>query len=330
MNPLTKNILSFILRIGVSVALLLWLFSKINMKQTLETLKAANPVILVYAFLLFVLLNVAIFWRWVVFIRALGLNARLADIFKFFMFGLFGNLFLPSAVGGDIIKIIGLCKDSSQKPRVVASVLLDRLSGFAAVALVAVVSFALGYKYINDMSMMIAIALVACGLVCVALVLFNERVYSFFCGVFNSWPKVKNALMSLHYDVMLMKDKKLEGIKGIAISCFTQSGLAICWFVIAKALGQDVQLIYFLIFTPLTCVAAAVPSIGGLGVREAGAAYLFAKAGMDSGVSVSISLILYVFMIIAGLMGGTYYVLTLYFGWLQRNSLLKQQRASGY
>ena len=61
---------------------------------------------------------------------------------------------------------------------------------------------------------------------------------------------------------------------------------------------------------PLICVASSVPSIGGLGVREAGTAFLLAKVGVDSGVAVSISLINFLFMVLVGLLGALIYWLT--------------------
>jgi uncharacterized membrane protein YbhN (UPF0104 family) len=82
-------------------------------------------------------------------------------------------------------------------------------------------------------------------------------------------------------------------------------------YLIAKALGQDLPIIYFLIFSPIICVVSVVPSIGGLGVRELGAVYLFGKIGVDSGIAASITLIIFIFMVIVGLIGGIIYVFTI-------------------
>jgi uncharacterized membrane protein YbhN (UPF0104 family) len=79
-------------------------------------------------------------------------------------------------------------------------------------------------------------------------------------------------------------------------------------------------LIYFLIFIPMVCVASTFPSIGGLGVREAGAVYLFARIGIDSGIAASLSLINFLFMVVIGLIGGVFYVTTVSSRRLQHNS----------
>jgi len=311
MKEKLKSFLSFILRIGFSVGLLWFVFSKIDMEKTGGIIKEAQLSTMFGAFALFFVINVFLLFRWNIFIRALGLQVKAFDVTRFFFVGLFGNLFLPSAIGGDLIKIVGLCKDSTQKPRVVASVLLDRLSGFASIVIVSTFFFIFGYRFIGDPSLIIPIALLAVGSLTIAAILFNEKIYSFGCRIFAFFPKFVESLMQLHYDISLMKDKKLEGWKAIGLSCLGQCTFAAVFYLIARALHQDVSFIYFLIFVPLICVASTVPSIGGLGVQEAGAAFLFTKVGVDAGVAVSISLVVFLFKVLVGLLGGAIYVSTL-------------------
>jgi len=312
-----KDIFSFLFRIALSLIILSLVFSKIDMDRTKAILASANIGLIMCSFSVFFFVNVAMLFRWFVFIRALNISVSICAVVRNFFLGLFGNLFLPSSVGGDILKTFGLCKESANKTRVVASVLLDRLSGFAAIVIVSICSFAFGYRYIGDTSLLVPISLIAVGSLFVVLVLFNKRIYSFFCKVFNRFPNFKKSLMNLHYDITLLKDRKRQGLEAIGLSCLSQLVFAFAWYLIARALHQDINLIYFLIFVPLTCVASSLPSIGGLGVREAGAVYLFGKVGVAQGVAVSISLITYFFMVLIGVIGGLFYVSTLSSGRIQ-------------
>ena len=316
----SNNILSFLMRLGLSGALLYYVFSKIDISKTHEIVKSADLFYLSLGLALFFLCNLFMFFRWYVFIQALDLNASVRDAIRCFMIGLFGNLFLPSAVGGDLLKILGLCKDSSQKPRVVASVLLDRLSGFASLAIVAISSFTLGYALIDDKQLVIPILFMASGLTTTGFILFNQKVYHFCCKVFALIPKLRNALIVMHDDILLLKNRKAEGFKAIGIACASQLTYAIMFFVVAKALHQDVSLVYFFIFVPIICVVSVLPSIGGLGVREAGAVVLFGRIGIESGVAASMSLISFFFMVIVGLIGGAVYVTTVSSRRLQHHS----------
>lgn len=317
MNTAIKNVGSFLLRFGLSAGLLWFLSSKIDIAKAWDLLRSARIDFLIYACIVFFVINLIILWRWFIFIKALGVTSSVLDIVRYYFIGLFGNLFLPSSVGGDFLKIYGLCRNSTQKTTIVASVLLDRLSGFAGILLVSLVAFIIGYRYIQDGSLLIPIvgmAVVGAGIVGV---LFNKKIYSFCCRIFSRLPKVQKALMGLQQDIALMKGKRMEGFKAIAVSCLAQSISAVCWYLVARALSQDVSIIYFLIFVPLTCIAASFPSIGGLGVREIGSVYLFSKAGIGSEIAASISLINFLFMVIVGLIGGLVYVVTLSSGRIQ-------------
>lgn len=309
-EPKKNNLLSLLLRVGLSAGLLWFIFSRIDLQKTFEVIKSADIQYLVLAFSAFVAINLLILWRWATFIRALDLSTPVLKIARFYFAGLFGNLFLPSSIGGDIIKIAGLCKNNDQKAKVVASVVLDRMSGFAAIVIVGTIAFIFGHQMINDNSLVVPIIGLAVFSSFVGVFLFNEKVYSLGMSIFNLFPKVKESCMKMHYDVVLLKKRPLKGCKAILLSCLCQLTLAFTFYLTAVALHQDVKLAYFFIFVPLICVATALPSIGGLGVREAGAAYLFAKAGVATEVSVSISLINFLFMVLIGLFGGLFYIST--------------------
>jgi uncharacterized protein (TIRG00374 family) len=303
---------SFVLRLALSVGLLAWVFSKIDMQHTCSVIKSADMGYMLWAWVVFFLTNLIILVRWDILIRALKLKMPFWTITKWFFIGLFCNLFLPTSVGGDVVKTIGLSKQVQQKPKVFASVVLDRLCGFAGIVIVAAIMFIVGYHQIPDRS--VGVSIVGMTLISLAItaVLFSHRIYSFCCRLFDRWPNLKKNIMDVHYDIVLMKGKINEGIAAIVLSCVAQVVLAYVYFVVAKALHQDVNFFYFMIFSPLICVATALPSIGGLGVREMGWAYLLSKVGVAQGVAVSISLINFVFMVLVGLIGGVMYVATFF------------------
>ena len=308
MNEKIKSVLGNFSRFGLSGVLLWWLYTKIDVEQTVKVLKSADLKFIFYALIFFFVINLILIVRWFVFIKALDLQAPFWVAVRYYLAGLFGNLFLPSAIGGDVIKILGICRTSSQKPKVVASVILDRLSGFAGMVVVATVSFILGFRLIQDLSVFILIVGMAVTSTGIAMVLLNETAYSFCCQIFGRFPKFKDSLMRMHYDIALVKGRQGSIVQAVLLSAFSQLTLAVTFFLVSKALHQNVSLFYFIIFIPLICVVATVPSIGGLGVREAGAAYFFGKVGVASGIAVSISLINFLFMVLVGLLGGFLYL----------------------
>ncbi len=316
-NETIKNLFSFFIRIFLSFVLMAWLFSKIDLAKMGEVLKSADLRFIGLALIIFLAINFVLLIRWFVFIVALGLKVKFFDVLRNFFIGLFCNLFLPSAIGGDIVKAFGLSRHSEHKARVVASVILDRLSGFGGVVLVAIVAFCLGNRWVNDAAILWMIAALTLFSLGVFIFLLNEKLYSAACQIFNRIPRVKKAFMGLHNDFALVKGKPKEVAITVGLSCLTQVVLAVIFFLILRGLNHELSLIYFLIFSPLVCVAAALPSIGGLGVREFGWVYFLSKMGVASDVSLSMSLISFLFMVIVGLLGGLIYVVTVSSGRVQ-------------
>ena len=314
-----NNFLSLFGRLAFSALLLAFLFSKIDTRETVELLRTADFAMFWIAFGIFFIVHIIMLSRWFVIIRALDLKVSVWNVVRYFFIGLFGNLFLPSSIGGDVIKIIGLCKFSDQKPRVVASVLLDRLSGFVSIAFISACSFVFGHALIQDNAILVIIVAMSAALLSILTILFNEPIYEFFFRIFNWLPKFKNKLMEMHYDISLLKAKPVQGFKAVLLACLGQVVFIVCFYFITRALHQEIPFIYFLVFIPLICVASSFPSIGGLGVREFGAAYLFAKVGVAEEVAVSMSLISFFFMVILGLLGGVVYVFTLPSGRVQHH-----------
>ncbi len=312
-----KNVFSFFLRFGLSAILLGYLFGKLDKAKMLEVLRGADVRFLLAALAAFFAVNLFLLLRWYVLIRAIGLKVPVKSVVNCFFIGLFFNLFLPSSTGGDLVKTVGLFRETQEKAKVVATVILDRLGGFVVIVLIALAAFLWGYDLIRDPSLLISILVLGTVSLAIVVVLFNETLYEFCCRVFNRFPHVKAKFMQLHYAVVLLKQKYRDIALVLVISTVSQMTFALVNYLVARGLHQDVPPIYFIIFVPLICVVSSLPSIGGLGVRDAGTAYLFAKVGMSTATAVSLSLINFLLMIIVGLIGGVIYVAALSSGRVQ-------------
>jgi len=311
MNQRMKEMLSFLMRMTLSAGLLWWLFSRMQNKETLVRLiVSADLRYVVLALVPFGMIHYLLLLRWRVLMSALGLRVPWLNLMRFFFLGLFGNLFLPTAIGGDVIKTVGLCASAREKPKIVASVLLDRLSGYAAVVIVSSLALMAGYRLVSHPVIWLAVGAMAAGLTAIGCVLFHEGLYRFFCRVFHFFPKIRDAVMQMHFDIALLKGRKRALLTAVVIACLGQILLAVTFWALAKALHQEVLFFYFLIFTPLTCLASAFPSIGGLGFREWALDELLKSLGIASGIGVSIGLLDFAFMVLIGVGGWIFFLMT--------------------
>ena len=114
--------------------------------------------------------------------------------------------------------------------------------------------------------------------------------------------------MDVHADVVLMKRRKRTAVWCGLLSILAQILGAYLFWLIAKALGQHVGLMYFLMVSPIVCAVTFLPSIGGLGFREMGWVYFLSRVGVAKGIAVGLSLVSFLFTIVIGVIGGILYV----------------------
>jgi len=317
MSSRLKSILSFVLPCFFSIALLVGVFMTIDYKHIWQAIKGSDARYMTAAGVIFFMINFLIIWRWRILMKAVGLKAKSLSSMRWFFLSIFFNLAPISTVGSDVIRGLGIAQEVGHKPKVFASIVLDRLSGFAGIVILAALAFLFGHGIIRNKLVIVAIAMMTIISGIIVVMLFSHRVFSFSCRAFAQWPKVKESLMKLHYDIVLLKGKQRKGWESIIISIVAQIVLAIEFYLTARGMHQHIPLVYFIIFSPIVCVVTSLPSIGGLGFREIGWVYLLPLVGVSKEMAGGLSLVNSAFTIIAGLLGGLFYVTTLSSGRVQ-------------
>ena len=130
----------------------------IDYKDMWRAIKGSDMRFLSAAGIIYFLINLLIIWRWRILMKAIGLKARQMTSTRWYFIGLFWNLAPISTLGSDLIKGVGLSKETGNKHKVFASIVLDRLSGFAGIVILAAVSFLFGRRIITNHLVIMAIA----------------------------------------------------------------------------------------------------------------------------------------------------------------------------
>ncbi|MBA3303612.1 MAG: flippase-like domain-containing protein, partial [Acidimicrobiia bacterium] len=81
--------------------------------------------------------------RWRQVLAALGLRARVRTLFSYYLAGLFVGNFLPSTIGGDVLRVSRLSAVNGDRPDTFASVVLERLTGWLVLPLLTLAAMAL-------------------------------------------------------------------------------------------------------------------------------------------------------------------------------------------
>lgn len=308
-----KKTTVFLLRISTTLALLVLLFYKIDIRTLADVLRRCDRFRMAEAFGLFIFLNYLVLCRWQILVRALGIDVPVGRLAASYLSSLFFNLVLPSTIGGDALRTFDIARHTQKHSGdILATVILDRVFGFFGLITVLVFALLFGYARFNDINILWATLVLLVLVIFFCGALFSNR---FFHAAMRLVPikVVRHYLQKVH-DVS-SGYRKRPGILAAAwgISCVIHVGLACMYYGMAVAVGASAPLSIFLIFVPMVTVFASLPiSIGGLGIRDAACVYVFSKVGMAAPVALAVSLSNFAFGLILGLFGGFCYVFMLH------------------
>ncbi|HMC53485.1 MAG TPA: lysylphosphatidylglycerol synthase domain-containing protein, partial [Acidimicrobiales bacterium] len=81
--------------------------------------------------------------RWQRVLTALELRARIGTLLRHYLAGLFVGNFLPSTIGGDVLRVSRLAADDVETSSSFASVVLERMSGWIVLPVLSLVGLAI-------------------------------------------------------------------------------------------------------------------------------------------------------------------------------------------
>ncbi len=294
-------------KIAVSLALLTYLFSTTDLRALEGRVRSADLLDLLGAVLCFATMLLVAAWRWQILLRALGGNAPLRSLTASYLIATFFNNFLPSNIGGDIVRIRDGSKLAGSTTASLAVVGIDRVLGFAALYVLAAGAFAAAPPLVRGLAGARAVLL---GLA----LLFAVLAYVFFR------PGTARRLMALsRLDSIGWLREKFEVVQGAVHVYRTRMGiiwaagaaslvvqaLAVLYFLaVARALGIPLQAGAAFLMVPLCSLLQALPvSFNGWGLREGLFALYFAQIGLPQESALAFSLVGAGLMVLLSLSG---------------------------
>ncbi|MFA5287254.1 MAG: lysylphosphatidylglycerol synthase transmembrane domain-containing protein [Candidatus Omnitrophota bacterium] len=320
-----KKILAVLLRVGISAVLLVLLFkfNKINVHDLIIDIKSADKALLAVGFLIFFIIYLLGFLRWQMLLKSAGINIPLKRLVISFSGGVFFSIFLPSTIGGDLVRAADLAGHTQKTKEVIATVFLDRLSGYIGLVIVVILALLFGKGIVQDKVVLSSVIVIIAILVLVTLVLFNSFIYSRITK-FLSTPgagRIKELIKGLHHEIHVVRNHKKMIFGNLFISFMIQVIAPASIYFIALSLGIKIDPIYYFIFLPIIGAITLLPvALGGLGLRENLFVVYFAKVGVVKQLAIAMSLLSFAFIIIYGALGGLIYVLTLHHRRVQHNA----------
>jgi uncharacterized membrane protein YbhN (UPF0104 family) len=226
-------------------------------------------------------------------------------IVLYFVGGFF-NTFLPTGVGGDVVRVVELSRDSRRTSESVGTVFVDRLAGLVVLFGLALSALPFSRDLITGELKLIILAIAGGGILA-AWLLFQQRWADRLLGVLPFGQRLRVRLADLYQSVHSAGTGAMG--RALGISLLFNLLLISVVAVLAMGLGIRVSLWYYFLFVPLVSFSLTLPiSISGLGVRETTFVLLFGQAGVGEPLALALSLSFYAVTVAVGLVGGGLYV----------------------
>jgi uncharacterized membrane protein YbhN (UPF0104 family) len=285
---------------AVVLGLLFYLLPFQELWQTMRRISLAAWLLVLAGYLGLHLMGV-IKWRMMVNLAGAGLDYPQAA--RCYFAGLFGNLFLPSLVGGDVIRAGMALKLGKSKAGVLLGSLLDRMLDMAALASVAALGALLIPGHLDPQVARtfrtVLIVLGAGGLGGLAVMwLVLRRRFSF---------RIRRKLVRVRTAARRMARHPARVVLAWVLGLFFQVGLVLLMSRIAAECGLFVPLSAWLFAYPMAKLASLLPvTQGGIGVREAALAVLLVPFGAPPVLTVATGLVWETVIYVAALTGGIF------------------------
>jgi len=305
-----KPIVILLLKLLVSGGLIFYFLSRIHIENFIQTFASANYSWIALALTVYLFTQAIGAVRWTMLARPLGIDTPFQDLIKYYLIGMFFNLFAPGTVGGDVSRIYYVVRDehAHASGRAVTtmhaamSVLMDRAIGMIVLVWLGAVGLMLFPKYAVPPTVRSVTFSLALGFVAAVLVA----------------PLLRRILPEEGHPIVVKLRLALRSYRthwralGAALVLSLVLHLIQSWLhvIMGRALGLDVPFSFCIIVYPLVGTFAAIPiSLNGLGLREGGYIYLLAVIGIGTEKSIAFSLLLFLIVALDSLVGGLLFLL---------------------
>ena len=298
----------------VSCGLMYWVLQGTNLKEILASIQEANILLVVGAFSLSFVGYFISVSRWKVLLQAQGVSATVFFLVKSFMVSIFFNNFLPSTVGGDVIRAYDSYRLGVSKAQAATVVFVDRFLGLLALLSLALLGVLIAPQVMANsptLDLWIFGAIFLVGLI-VWTIFFSsgghlrvmDKVLSF-CPVL-----VQRIIQKIIEGFHCFQGRRDTLGQALGLSFLLQINVVLQYFMIAQALNFPVELGAFFLVVPVSLVMMLLPvSINGIGIREGIFVLLFSPLGVGQAQILALAWIAYGFLLTQGLLGGIVYAL---------------------
>jgi len=304
---------SFFIKSVISIGLIWYLLSEVEFSAVYASLKSAQPIWLLFAFITLNIGKLLTGYRWQILLEAQGVKIPLRSLISSVFVGQFFNSFLPTTIGGDAVRAYDTATQSRESTKSVTSVFIDRLIGVFALTLLAVIALLLGYIIGEDVSFFV-LPVFLLFFICSfgVIIIYNNSLIEIMVRLLKSFnlTKIADKLKEYSQSFSMLKNKPRVLIIALIVSIALQINVILFYYFIGVALDLNVSFLYFSIIVPIALIVLLVPfSINGIGIREGIFVFLLTELGVLPKDAIALSWISFGLALTQGIIGGVIFAL---------------------
>lgn len=284
----------------------------IDLPSFWERVKGMNPAWILLALVMYALTQSISVWRWNRLLRAQHIEVDRKRLTESIWVSMFFNNFLPSNIGGDVVRIADTAPAAGSKTLATTVIVVDRVLGLTALVIVAACgAFAASLAGVHVPGSRWLFIAAAIGLVAAIFVIAMPQLVSHALLPVRSLNRPWLTERAQRLEDAVNRFRKAPNALAGAFGGALVVQITIVAFYLLTAQGLSVPLPIFLgaVLIPVSLVVQMAPvSINGFGVREAVFAFFFRRFGLPTDAAVALSLVSTGMVMGLSLVGGYFFL----------------------
>jgi uncharacterized protein (TIRG00374 family) len=281
------------------------------MDALLAELRQADLTIIVIAFLVGEAVGITGVVKDHILLKAHGLNVSWYYLFQLYHVGMFFNNFLPSSVGGDVIRSYELGIKIKNPALSLAVMFVERFTGFIVLMAFGSIAFLTNLVRINNPVLALSAVSASVGLLTVAWATLDSRLLNLIDRLFPLLivTRITSKLRKFQNAVYSFREYPWALFWSFAWSVIFYLGAILYVSIMTTAFFAVFNVSDMVFLVPITMVVALMPiTVNGIGLQEWTYMLMFPIIGISPSVALSVILMIRTFTLLRSLVGGVFYL----------------------
>jgi len=248
--------------------------------------------------------------KWQMLLAAKREQVPFLQAWKYYYIGTFFNAFLPTSVGGDVVKAHVFSKQLRRREEGYASVVMDRLTGLIAVVAIGSLALLAGWPLVDPTARLLALPILALPFLALLVLFFTDWTDRLLqLSFLQRFHRVQQFVHDVYKALRAYRSHRRVLLPVMALSLCYHLLLILVNVTLAWALGLTIAVSYFFVFIPVAEILVFLPvTVQGFGVREGTYVTLFSSVGVGSAAAFSLGFSDQLVKLVGNLVGGLVYL----------------------